>query len=140
MKDKQSLHLKVQELADCFATNDPLKEMSILADDKDKDDAALKWLALSALHGINGNAKNISITQTPNGDVKVVAEYRRTELPSPGSEIGKRIIDDIRAITHLEGDEGNMPLALGIRDGSIEINVGLRKGDEGESVTLEFPE
>ena len=30
MKDKRSLHLKVQELCDCFATTDPLKEMSIL--------------------------------------------------------------------------------------------------------------
>jgi len=29
MRDKQSLHLKVQEMCDCYATTDPLKEMSL---------------------------------------------------------------------------------------------------------------
>ena len=61
MRDKETLHRKVQELIDCFATTDPLKEMSELGKDSDKDEAALKWLALAALHGINMNAKKISI-------------------------------------------------------------------------------
>ena len=39
MKDIHSLHLKVQELCDCFATTDPLKEMSVLGKDEDKDDS-----------------------------------------------------------------------------------------------------
>jgi hypothetical protein len=26
MKEKRNLHLKTQELCDCYATNDPLKE------------------------------------------------------------------------------------------------------------------
>ncbi len=30
MKDKRNLHLKVQELCDCYATSDPLKGMSLL--------------------------------------------------------------------------------------------------------------
>ena len=47
MKDKRSLHLKVQELCDCYATTDPLKEMSIVKDDEDQDEAGLKWLALT---------------------------------------------------------------------------------------------
>ena len=42
MKDKHSLHLKVQELCDCFATADPLKEMSLLEKDDDRTEAALK--------------------------------------------------------------------------------------------------
>ena len=53
MKDKHSLHLKVQELCDCFATTDPLKEMSLLEKDAEGSGAALKWLALAILHGIN---------------------------------------------------------------------------------------
>jgi hypothetical protein len=32
MKDKESLHLKVQDLCNCFATTDPLKERSIVKD------------------------------------------------------------------------------------------------------------
>ncbi len=59
MKDTGNLHLKVQELCNCFATTDPLKEMSIVKNDADKTEAALKWLALAALHGVNNNAEKI---------------------------------------------------------------------------------
>ncbi|MFC1814353.1 hypothetical protein ACFL0M_00110 [Thermodesulfobacteriota bacterium] len=61
MKEKRNPHLKVQELCDCFATTDLLKEMSALKGDADIDEAALKWIALAALHGINANAEKISI-------------------------------------------------------------------------------
>jgi len=71
MKDTKSLHLKVQELCDCFATTDPLKEMSVVKDDADTQEAALKWLALAVLHGVNNNAKKISITRSDNGNVTV---------------------------------------------------------------------
>jgi hypothetical protein len=53
MKDKRSLHLKVQELCDCYATTDPLKEMSIVKDDEDKDEAGLKWLALAGYRRVS---------------------------------------------------------------------------------------
>ena len=53
MKDKSNFHLKVQDLCDCFATTDPLKEMSEIMEDQNREEAALKWLALAALHGIN---------------------------------------------------------------------------------------
>ena len=140
MRDKQSLHLKVQELCDCYATTDPLKEMSILKGDEDKDEAALKWLALAVLHGINANAKRISITRSNDGEVKVMAEYRKTDLPDPGTDIGKRIIESVRGITHLEGEKGKILLAMGVRDGSIEMNIKVKQDEDGETVTLKFPE
>ena len=37
MKDKASLHEKTQERIDCFATKDPLKEMSELEKEEDKN-------------------------------------------------------------------------------------------------------
>jgi hypothetical protein len=139
MKDKRSLHLKVQELCDCYMSTDPLKEMSIVKDDGDKDEAALKWLALAALHGINDNAKKISVTRSDDGGVKVTAEYRKSELPSPGSDVGEKIFEAVRGITHLEGKKGKSLLALGVRDSSIEINIKMKAEKEGEKVTLEFP-
>jgi hypothetical protein len=140
MSDKHSLHLKVQELCDCYATTDPLKEMSDLEKDVDKEDAALKWLALATLHGINANAKKISIMKTKEGTVKVTAEYRKTDLPAPDSDIGGRIIEVVRGITHMEGDKAKTPLALGVRDGSIELTVKLKSSDDGDKVSLKFPE
>ena len=139
MKEKRNVHLKVQELCDCYATNDPLKEMSTVKHDGDKDEAALKWLALSALHGVNGNAKEITITRSKDGEITVTAKYRESELPSPGPDIGAKIIEAVREITHIEGDKGETPLALGIRNDSIEIQVTMNSEEDKEEVTLKFP-
>jgi len=138
MKDKGSLHLKVQELCDCYATTDPLKEMSIVKDGPDKEDAALKWLALAALHGVNNNAEKITITKSDDGHVKVTAEYRKTELPSPGTEVADKIIESLIGITHLEGGEGKTQLALGIRDSSIDLRVKMKSREGGKKVTIGF--
>ena len=140
MKDKETLHRKVQEQIDCYATTNPLKEMSELGKEENIEEAALKWLALAALHGINMNARKITIAKTGDGQVKVTAEYRSAELPSPGPAIGEKIIDDVREITHLEEDKGKTILALGIRDGSVELNVKVKKDKDGEKVSLKFPE
>ena len=140
MKEKRNLHLKVQELCDCYATNDPLKEMSQIKGDSDQDEAAAKWLALAALHGVNDNAKEVSITRSPDGNIRVTAKYREAELPSPGAEIGEKIMSAVREITHIESGKGKSPLALGIRNDSIELNIKMKSKDKGEKVTLKFPE
>jgi hypothetical protein len=140
MKEKRNVHLKVQELCDCYATNDPLKEMSVVKNDGDKEEAALKWLALAALHGVNDNAKEVTITRSSDGNVQVMAKYRESELPSPGSEVGARIIEAVREITHIEGHEGKTPLALGIRNDSIELQVKMKEKEGKEEVTIKFPE
>jgi hypothetical protein len=139
MKEKRNLHLKVQELCDCYATTDPLKEMSVLGKDKDKEEAALKWLALAALHGVNQNAEEITVSRDAKGQVKVVARYRETELPSPGPEVGQKIMAAVREITHIEGDKGKTILALGMRNDSLELKVKIKVKGEKEEVAIEFP-
>jgi len=140
MKEKRNIHLKVQELCDCYATNDPLKEMSVVQNDADKDEAALKWLALAALHGVNNNAKEVTISRSMDGNIQVTAKYRETQLPSPGSEVGGRIMDAAREITHIEGSKGKSSLALGIRNDSVELQVKIKTKDDRERVTIKFPE
>ena len=100
MKDSANIHLKVQELCDCFATTDPLKGMSDISRAPEGEEAALKWIALAALHGINSNAEKISLITTRDGNVKVTVEYRQGELPSPRS--GRRQ-------EHCRGDAGDDP-------------------------------
>lgn len=138
MKDMTTLHLQVQDLCNCYAQTDPLKEMSLLKKDADKDEAALKWIALAVLHGVNMGAKQISISKEADGKVKVIAEYREAELPSPGSDIGKRAMKALREITHIEGKKGELPLALGIRDSNLEVKVKVKQQDNAETVTLRF--
>jgi hypothetical protein len=138
MKDKRSLHLKVLELCDCYATTDYLKEMSTLAGQSDIEEGALKWVALAALHGVNANAKSISLIRAKDGGIKVVAKYRKSELPAPGDAVGGKVFDAMKEITHLE-ESGKIPLALSIRDSSFEVTVNLEQGEDGEKVTLKFP-
>ena len=139
MKDTTNIHLKVQELCDCFATNDPLKEMSRIIKDTDTDEAALKWIALAVLHGINSNAEKVSISSTKSGGVKVTAEYRTAELPSPGAPIGKKVIEAIRSMTHMEDDRGKMTLALGIRNNSLDLKIKSRHEGGDDKITISFP-
>jgi hypothetical protein len=139
MKEKRNLHLKVQEMCDCYATGDPLKEMSVVKNDKDKDEAAVKWLALAALHGVNNNAEEINITRSSEGNVRVVAEYRDTELPSPGTEVGKKIMNALREITHIEEEKGKTPLSLGIRNDSVNLTIKFKEKDGKEKITIKFP-
>lgn len=139
MKDKGGLHLKVQEFCDCYATTDFLREMSVVKAESDKEEGALKWLALAVLHGVNDNAKKIAITKTPDGQIKVFAKYRKSELPTPGAEVGEKIFETVKGITHIEGEKGSLPLALGIRDSSLEVVVNMEHDQEGETVSIEFP-
>lgn len=139
MKDQDSLHLKVQEYIDCFAATDPLKEMSVIKAETDKDVGALKWLALATLHGINNNAEKIVISLSENDKINVTAEYRQSELPSPGSEIGAKVIQTIRDIIHLEGDKGKSQLSLGVRDSSLMTKVKIKTKAEGKKLTIKFP-
>ncbi len=139
MKEKRNLHLKVQELCDCYATNDPLKEMSDVKSDDDKAEAAAKWLALAALHGVNDNAEEVTLTRAADGQVTVSAKYRESELPSPGAEVGTKVFDAVREITAIEKGKGKSPLALGIRQDSIELEVQFKSKKNKERVTIKFP-
>lgn len=139
MKDPGSMHKKVQEMVECYTTTDPLKEMSVLRNDPDTKVAAVKWVALTALHGVNQNAEKISISNDKDGKITVIAEYRPSELPSPGKDVGREIFDAFREITHIDADKGKTALALGIRDSSIELNVKIKKKTRGEKITIAFP-
>jgi len=139
MKDTTNLHLKVQELCDCFATTDPLKEMSKLSKSKDTDEDALKWIALAVLHGINNNAKEITLSTAEDGNVVVAAKYRSTQLPSPGIEIGKKIISSIREITHIDKDKGKTALALGFRNNDLDLQIKTKKKNKKDIVEIHFP-
>lgn len=138
MEDKRNLHLKVQEHCDCMATTDYLEEMSKLTADGDQDDAALRWVALAALHAVNAGAKKISLLQADDGSVTVQAKYRPARLPTPGSGVGAKVIEALRGITHLEGDKAKGPLALGIRNDSLDIQVKFKTEKGGNMVTLKF--
>lgn len=133
------MHKHVQEMCDCFATKDPLKEMSALSSESDPKAAAIKWVALAVLHGMNNNAEKITLSRGNDGKVSIVAEYRPTELPAPGDAVGQKIVDAFREMTHIDTDKGKTALALGIRDSSIDLRIKIKNKHGGEKITLGFP-
>jgi len=139
MLDKRTLHMKVQEHCDCFAETDPLSEMAGLVKEHDTEDGALKWIALAILHGIDRNAEKISLRRNAEGGVSVTAKYRKTELPTPPAQIGRKVFDVVKGITHIEGDKGNSAVVIGIRDSSVELEVKLDRDGAQEEVVLKFP-
>jgi len=139
MKDHDNIHLKLQDLCACFSTTDPLTEMAALSGDQDTGEAALKWLALAALHGINANAEKITLKEDNEGNVSVTAEYRENQLPSPGSAVGSGIFDAVRQITHIEKDKGKTQVALGVMDSSVDLSLGIKEKKGKRKISIKFP-
>jgi hypothetical protein len=140
MKDSGNVHKQVQEMCDCYATNDPLREMSTLAEEVDAHTGAIKWWALAALHGVNADAEKISVRRNTDGEVTIQAKYRPASLPAPGRKVGAAIFEAGRQITHIDGEKGKTALALGIRDSSIDLKVKLKQKEDYEQITIKFPD
>lgn len=140
MKETGSLHKKVQEMCDCYATSYPLKEMSDLPKDTDKDEAAAKWIALAVLHGVADNAEKIELIMEDKESVVVKATYRKSRLPSPDVKTAKKVFEMLEGITHLDDGEGKTMLALGIRDSSLDLKVKMRSKDKQKRIAIKFPD
>jgi hypothetical protein len=139
MKDTGSLHKKMQDEIDCHSGTDYLTELSKIKNEPDLQEAALKWLALTVLHGINSNAEEISLKKSGDGGIEITAKYREASLPDPGIEVADKVFETMRGITHIEADKGKTQLSVGVRDSSVDMNIKLKKKDGQESLVLKFP-
>jgi len=104
---------------------------------EDLQESAVKWLSLAILHGINSHAEKIAIFRDEEGGVRVRAEYHTAELPPPSDKIAQAVIAAVRDITHIE-DKGKLPLSVGIRDSSIDLEVKLKSKHGKEKLKLKF--
>lgn len=139
MRDSSGLHQKIQGMCDCYATNDPLREMSALKDIENDHEAAVKWAALAVLHGLNSNAEEISIEKSGNGKVRVTAEYRTSELPNPKAGVSDEVLKAFKDILHIDGPRGESSLAFGFRDNNFDLKVQTCEEGSDHKVTIRFP-
>lgn len=138
MNTIRSLHLRVQEMCDCYTATDPLREMSkLVREEEDLQESAIKWLALAILHGINSNAEKIAIQRGDDGQIVVKAKYRTTELPAPNEKIAAAVMETVRQITHIE-DKGTLPLSIGIQNSSIDLEAKLKLKEGEDKLELKF--
>jgi hypothetical protein len=139
---ERNYHLKLQEMCDCYLETDFVKQMKGMAGAAggDAEENAIKYLALAIMHTVSEKSKKLSLKK--KGDkltVKVKGEEEIT-LPPPSNEQFTRICAIMRAILHIEEDEGRLPLALGLRNGALELQVEVSRGEGKEAVKIKFPE
>ena len=147
IKDERNYHLRLQEFCDCYMETDPKNELERAAKGVsgdpggDLDEHALKFLGLSIFYGASEKAKKVSIERSKDGKVRFGVEARgKYKLPPPDPKVADRIISIARAITHLDEDQGKVPVSLGLRSDRIELIFQFERTAGGESFSILFPE
>jgi hypothetical protein len=147
MKDSSSLHLKLQEYADCYSESDAGRELKEISEKGaggevtgDITDMALKYLSSSILHAIEENANKIQIARegAKEGHCKLIGKAETT-LPKPPAGLAKEMMDIVRCVTGLEADNGESKLAYGFRNERLEIDVTVHKSGDKEVMGLTLP-
>jgi hypothetical protein len=147
MKDERNYHLRLQEFCDCYMETDPKTELEKAAKGVsgdpagDPDEHALKFLGLSIFYGVSEKAKSISLQRSKDGKVLFSVDAKgKYQLPPPHTQLADRIISIGRSITHIDEDQGKLPVALGLRNDRIDVTFqfGRKAGDETFSIL--FPE
>ena len=147
IKDDRNYHQRLQEFCDCFMETDPKKELKkasqgISRDPSgDLDELALKFLGLAIFYGATEKGKNISLQRSKDGKVIFAVDSRgKYQLPPPSTQVADRIVAIARTITHLDEDQGKVPVSLGIRNDRIELTFQFDRKAEGETFSILFPE
>ena len=147
IKDDRNYHLRLQEFCDCYMETDPKKELEKAAKGVsgdpggDPDEHALKFLGLSVFYGVSEKAKRVALQRSQEGKITFRVEGQGTyQLPPPNVKLTDRIIFLARSITHVETDQGKLPVSLGLRNDRIEVTFQFDRKGGDETFSILFPE
>lgn len=137
----RNYHLKLQEMCDCYLETDFKKQLHDMAarDLADVDDSAVKYLALAIMNCITERASQLTVKRKGKKMTVKMKGEAETTLPAPTDDLFDKMVEMLRAILHIEADTGQMPLALGLRSGNVELQVILKRKPGKESIKIEFP-
>ena len=138
-----NLHLKLIEMCDCYLETDFKGQVQRLAASPgdDVDEESVKYLALAIMYALTERARKLVFKRKKDQlTVLLKVDGDKISLKAPSVEIFNRIIAIIRTILHLEEDKASMPLSLGLRNGQIDVQVKVERGDKKESLKLTFPD
>jgi hypothetical protein len=137
----RNLHARLQEMCDCYLETDFLAEMQRMnqAPVTDPEEDALKYLSLALMHAVSEKVGTLKL-ERKKGELKVSVKNEAKEtLPPPPPELFDKIIKIMRGILHLEEDKVELPLALGLRNGQLELLVKIKHEPEKDSLKFKFP-
>jgi len=144
---ERNYHLRLQEYCDCFLETDPKEELEAASKgvsgnpSGDPDELALKFLGLGIFYGASEKAKKIAIQRSKDGKVLFTVDARGTyQLPPPNVQVADRVISIARSITHIDEDQGEEPVSLGLRNERMDITFQFNRREGVESFAVLFPE
>jgi len=138
-----NLHQQLIEMCDCYLDTDFSEKLAQAAQAPAADDEqAVKYLALALLAAITRKARKLSLKR--KGEtvaVTVKDEQGKSSLPAPTQPLFAKIMETVRSILDITGDEAKTTMALGLRSGDLELQVKVKRSDGGtkESVKFELP-
>ena len=141
-KLNRNLHLKLQEMCDCYMDTDYLPELekTVVSLGGDMEENSIKYLALSILEALTQKAGKLKLKKEDTVTVTITSVDEKIELPAPTSEMVDSIFEIMRAITHIDEAKGESLLAFGLRSGQVDITVQLKTREGKSSLKLIFPE
>jgi hypothetical protein len=147
IKDDRNYHLRLQEFCDCYMETDPKKELEKAAKgvsgdpSGDLEEHALKFLGLTIFYGASEKAKHISLQRSTEGKVLFTVDAKgKYQLLPPSTKLADRIISIARSITHVDADQGKLPVSLGLRNDRIEVHFQFDRKAGDETFSILFPE
>ena len=147
IKDERNYHQRLQEFCDCYMETDPKKELEIAAKgisgdpSGNLDELALKFLGLGIFYGASEKAKKITIQRAKDGKVLFSVEAKgKYQLPSPNTQLADRVISIARAITHIDADQGKLPVSMGLRNDRLDLTFQFDRKADSETFLISFPE
>ena len=147
MKDERNYHLRLQEFCDCYMETDPKKELEKAAKGVsgdpscDLDEHALKFLGLTLFYGVSEKAKSVSFQRSKEGQISFTVDAKgQYMLPAPSARVADRIFSIARSITHIDTDQGALPVSLGLRSDRIEVTFQFDRRAGNEAFSILFPE
>lgn len=142
-KLSHNFHTKLQEMCDCYLDTDFQAEINqpIAVHSATLEEDAFKYFALLILYTLTVKARQLSVKNKKGGvKVTVTSPHEKKSLTPPPEAIAAKMFEIIRAITHIEHANGEMPLAFGLRNGRVDLQVKVKKSEDEESMKLSFPE
>ncbi len=137
----RNFHLKLQEMCDCFMETDFKKQLQGMAGQspEDIDESAVKYLSLAIMYTVTEKASKLALKKKEGEITATIKGDEKIPLPAPSVAQFDKIVEIIRAILHLDADKGEMPLALGLRSGNLDLQVKTKRKGNKESLKIKFP-
>lgn len=138
-----NLHLKLIEMCDCYLETDFKAQIqrAATASIVDVDEDSMKYLALAIMYALTEKAQKLTFKNKKGQlTVAIKVDGDKSSVKAPPLAIFNKIIASIRAILHLEENNASMPLSLGLRNGQVDIQVKVERGDNKEGLRFKFPD